>query len=170
MSIVGSIITMLLILSVLVVIHEFGHYIVARMFKIKVKEFSIFMGPKIYSRVGKKNGVKFSIRAIPLGGYCSLEDENGEEEEKTEGAFFSKPKRVRAAVFFAGPLMNILLALVIVIIVFSIVGYSTNRIGVIQENGLFATYSDPADPGFKIEVGDKITEYDDIELYGVFYF
>ena len=135
MSIVGSIITMLLILSVLVVIHEFGHYIVARMFKIKVKEFSIFMGPKIYSRVGKKNGVKFSIRAIPLGGYCSLEDENGEEEEKTEGAFFSKPKRVRAAVFFAGPLMNILLALVIVIIVFSIVGYSTNRIGVIQENG-----------------------------------
>lgn len=158
MSIVGSIITMLLILSVLVVIHEFGHYLVARMFKIKVKEFSIFMGPKLYSRVGKKNGVKFSIRAIPLGGYCSLEDETGEDQ--TEGSFFSKPKRVRAAVFFAGPLMNILLALVIVIIVFSIVGYSTNHIGVIQDDGLFAAYSDPADPGFKIEVGDKITEYD----------
>jgi regulator of sigma E protease len=151
---------MLLMLSILVVIHEFGHYIVARMFKIKVQEFSIFMGPKIYSRVGKKNGVKFSIRAIPLGGYCAMEDENGEEQEKSEGSFFSKPKRVRAAVFFAGPLMNILLALVLVIIIFSIVGYSTNNIGFIQEGGLFASYRDSADPDFRIEVGDKITEYD----------
>lgn len=160
MSIVGSIITMLLMLSVLVVIHEFGHYIVARMFKIKVQEFSIFMGPKIYSRVGKKNGVRFSIRAIPLGGYCAMEDENGEEQEKTEGSFFSKPKRVRAAVFFAGPLMNILLALVLVIIIFSVVGYSTNNIGFIQEGGLFASYRDPDDPDFRIEVGDKVTKYD----------
>ena len=151
---------MLLMLSILVVIHEWGHYFVARLFKIKVNEFSIFMGPKIYSRVSKKTGMRFSIRAIPLGGYCAMEDENGEAEEKSEGSFFNKPKRVRAAVFFAGPLMNILLALVLVIIIFSIVGYGTNTVGYIQEDGLFATYSDLSDPDFKIEVGDKITKYD----------
>lgn len=151
---------MLLMLSVLVVIHELGHYLVARMFKVKVKEFSIFMGPKLYSRVGKKNGVKFSIRAIPLGGYCAMEDENGEEEVKSEGSFFNKSKRVRAAVFFAGPLMNVLLALVLVILIFSFTGYSTNTVGMIQEGGLFADYRDPADPNFRIETGDKVVAYD----------
>ena len=160
MSIIGSIITMLLMLSILVVIHEFGHYFVARLFRIKVKEFSIFMGPKLYSRVSKKTGMRFSIRAIPLGGYCAMEDENGEEQEKSEGSFFNKPKRVRAAVFFAGPLMNILLALVLAIILFSIVGYSTNVVSSVQKDGLFAAYRDPADPDFIIEVGDKVTAYD----------
>lgn len=56
MSVVGSILTMLLMLSILVVIHELGHYLAARFFKVKVNEFSIFMGPKIYSRLGKKTG------------------------------------------------------------------------------------------------------------------
>lgn len=160
MSVVGSILTMLLMLSILVVIHELGHYLAARFFKVKVNEFSIFMGPKIYSRIGKKTGVKFSIRCIPIGGYCALEDENGEEEVPSEGSFNSKPKLVRAAIFFAGPLMNILLALVVTIILFTISGYSTNRIGLIQEGGLLASYSDPSDPDFKIEPGDRIVAYD----------
>lgn len=160
MSVVGSIFTMLIMLSLLVVVHEWGHYIVARIFKVRVKEFSIFMGPKIFSKVGKKTGTVFSLRWIPLGGYCALEDENGEEENPTEGSFNSKPKRVRAAVFCAGAFMNIVLGLLLIVILFSIVGYSTNRIGVVQEGGLFASYSDPDDPDFKIEAGDKVVSYD----------
>lgn len=160
MSVIGSIFTMLIMLSILVVVHEWGHYIVARIFKVHVNEFSIFMGPKIFSRVGKKTGTTFSIRCIPIGGYCAMEDENGEDNTAGEGSFFKKPKRVRAAVFCAGSLMNILLGLLLIVILFSIVGYSTNEIGLVQEGGLFATYSDPDDPDFKIEVGDKIVSYD----------
>ncbi len=157
MSVIGSILTMLIMLSILVIVHEWGHYIVARIFKVKVNEFSIFMGPAIYSRVGKKTGVKFSIRCIPLGGYCAMADENGENPEEEEGSFFKKPKRVRAAVFIAGAAMNILLGLLLIVIIFSIVGYQTNEIGFVQEEGLFSQYSDS---DFKIEVGDKVISYD----------
>ncbi len=160
MSLIGSILTMLIMLSILVVIHEWGHYIVARIFKIHVNEFSIFMGPAIYSRVGKKTGTKFSIRCIPLGGYCAMEDENGENEESKEGSFFKKPKRVRAAVFCAGAFMNIVLGFVLTVIIFSIVGYSTNQIKSIEPGSLMATYTDSKDPDFKIEAGDKIVAYD----------
>ena len=52
-------------LSVLVVVHEWGHFIVARLFKVKVNEFSIFMGPKLFQRKTKKTGMLFSIRALP---------------------------------------------------------------------------------------------------------
>ncbi len=84
---------MILILSVLVVVHEWGHFIVARIFKVKVNEFSIFMGPKLFQRRTKKTGMLFSIRALPFGGYCALEgelpeeendDENGGSEEKND--------------------------------------------------------------------------------------
>ena len=73
MSIVLSILIMLLILTALVVVHEWGHYISARIFGVKVNEFAIFMGPKIYSRVGRKTGTTFSIRCLPIGGYCAMQ-------------------------------------------------------------------------------------------------
>ena len=162
MGVVGSILTMLIMLSILVVIHEWGHYIVARLFKVKVDEFSIFMGPKLFQRVGKKTGTKFSIRALPIGGYCAMHDEDGSEgdPDDSEGSFYRKPKRVRAAVFVAGPLMNILLGFLLVVIVFSIVGYSTNTIGRMEPGGLLDSYVDTADPGFRIEAGDRLVSYD----------
>ena len=70
-------------LSVLVVVHEWGHFIVARLFKVKVNEFSIFMGPKLFQRKTRKTGMLFSIRALPFGGYCALE---GEVEDTPEDA------------------------------------------------------------------------------------
>ena len=169
MNIVGSILIMLAMLSVLVIVHEFGHFIVARLFKIKVNEFSIFMGPKLFQRTSKKTGMKFSIRLLPIGGYCALEDENGEEEgedgdeNKTppEGSFYSKPKLVRAAVFFAGPLMNILLGLIFSIVIFAIIGYSTNNIGALDpKEGLIAEYNQTAPAERQIETGDAIISYD----------
>ncbi|MBO7406140.1 MAG: site-2 protease family protein, partial [Clostridia bacterium] len=75
MSVVLSILIMIFMLSILVVVHEWGHFIVARLFKVKVNEFSIFMGPKLFQRTSKKTGMKFSIRALPFGGYCALEGE-----------------------------------------------------------------------------------------------
>lgn len=83
MTVVLSILIMILMLSVLVVVHEWGHFIVARLFKVKVNEFSIFMGPKLFQRKTKKTGMLFSIRALPFGGYCALE---GEVEDTPEDA------------------------------------------------------------------------------------
>ena len=89
MSVVLSILIMIFMLSILVVVHEWGHFIVARLFKVKVNEFSIFMGPKLFQRTSKKTGMIFSIRALPFGGYCALEGEveddapEGEAEDET---------------------------------------------------------------------------------------
>lgn len=120
MGILGSVLIMLFILSVLVVVHELGHYFAARIFKVKVEEFAIFMGPKLFSKVSKKTGTRWSIRAFPIGGYCALEGE--EETVKSSTSFVSKPWYMRAAILLAGPLMNILLAIIIIISMFLYTG------------------------------------------------
>ncbi len=130
MSVIGSILTMVLILSLLTVVHEWGHYIAARIFKVKVNEFSIFMGPKIFSRVGKKTGTRFSIRCIPLGGFCALEGE--EETKESEDSFSNKPWYQRAVILFAGVFMNFVLAILIISVVFSFSGYDTRRVSSIS--------------------------------------
>ncbi len=68
------------VLLVMVTIHELGHYIVGKILKFKIKEFSIGFGPAIFSKINKKTGEKFSLRIFPLGGYCAFEGEDDEEE------------------------------------------------------------------------------------------
>ena len=164
MSIVESILVMLIMLSLLVIVHEYGHFIVARLFKVRVNEFSIFMGPKLFQRTSKKTGMKFSIRALPIGGYCVMEDENGEDTKLgnvKDGSFFAKPKGVRALVFVAGPFMNILLGLVFSIVLFSISGFSTNVVSIIdKDHSLIAEYNNTVNEDEQITVGDKIISYD----------
>lgn len=96
MDMLGSVLIMLFMLSILVVVHEFGHFIAARLFKVKVEEFSIFMGPKIFSRVSKKTGTRWSIRALPIGGFCLMEGE--EETVQSSTSFDSKPWYARAVI------------------------------------------------------------------------
>lgn len=164
MSIVESILVMLIMLSLLVIVHEYGHFIVARLFGVKVDEFSIFMGPKLFQRISKKTGMKFSIRAFPVGGYCAMADENGEDSkngEVKEGSFFAKPKRVRALVFVAGPFMNILLGLLFSVILFSLSGFSTNTVSIIdKDQSLIAEYNNSVSAADRIEVNDTIISYD----------
>ena len=154
MTIVFSILIMLLILTVLVVVHEWGHYISARIFGVKVNEFSIFMGPKIYSRVGKKTGVTFSIRCLPLGGFCAMEGE--ETSEDSESAFCNKPWWQRTIILLSGVFMNFILALVIVTVIFMIYGYDTREVSYTNEFMPAAIMN--------IEKGDRIIEYNG---YGV---
>ena len=78
----------LLLLSVLVFLHEGGHFLLARLNNITVNEFAIGMGPKILSRVSKKSGIRYSIRALPLGGFVSMAGED--EESEDENAFCNK--------------------------------------------------------------------------------
>ena len=115
------------LLGVLVTIHEFGHFIFARMFKVHVQRFSIGMGPVFYKKYDK-HGTEFALSAIPLGGYVSmitnklieLEPEISQQltEEQMKNTFDSKPKWQRALIMFAGPLANFLLSIFIFTTIF----------------------------------------------------
>ncbi len=110
-----------LVLMVMITVHEFGHYIVGKIFKFQINEFSIGMGPAIYKKK-KKNGEIFSIRLLPLGGYCAFEGED--EEGATDNCFNKKKPWQRILVLIAGALMNYLLALVVIMITFGVYGQS----------------------------------------------
>jgi len=155
MNLVLSILIMLLILTILVIVHEWGHYIAARIFGVKVNEFSIFMGPKIFSRIGKKTGTVFSIRCLPLGGYCAMEGE--ETTEESTSAFCNKPWWQRTIILLAGVFMNIILAIVIMTVIFMIYGYETRKVSVVSE------YMPISMAG--LEIGDSVTEYNGYSIY-----
>ena len=117
----------LALLGVLVTIHEFGHFIVARMCKVHVQRFSIGMGPVFYKKYDK-HGTEFALSAVPLGGYVSMitnklievdpESVKGLTQEQLKNTFDSKPKWQRASIMFAGPLANFLLSIFIFTAIF----------------------------------------------------
>ena len=131
MNIISLLVT-LLILSALVVAHEFGHFIAARKNGVFVEEFAIGMGPKLYSRQGKET--LFSIRAFPIGGFCRM---RGEEPEMDEDgnlipkdpsipidpmSFEAKTKIQKFVILVAGSAMNIIFAWVCLLILAFLVG------------------------------------------------
>ena len=115
------------LLGVLVTIHEYGHFIVARLCKVHVQRFSLGMGPVMYTKLDK-HGTEFALSLLPLGGYVSMitnklievEPEIKETltDEQLKNTFDSKPKWQRASIMFAGPLANFLLSIFIFSIIF----------------------------------------------------
>lgn len=102
----------ILILSVIVVFHEFGHYIVGRLTGIGVLEFAVGMGPKLFG--WSRNGIDYSLRAIPLGGYCKFKGEN--EEDDAPDSFSNAPVWKRFLTVLSGPAMNFVLAFLAAIV------------------------------------------------------
>jgi regulator of sigma E protease len=100
------------ILLIMVVIHELGHFLTAKMFKMKVHEFGIGFPPKIWGKKDK-SGVEWTINALPIGGFVRIEGENGDSSDPN--SFGAKPTWQRAIVLAAGPFMNLVLAFVIYI-------------------------------------------------------
>ncbi|MBQ7337661.1 MAG: site-2 protease family protein [Clostridia bacterium] len=115
MTVFWSIIAAIFIFGFLILVHEAGHYFVARRCGVAIEEFSIGMGPKIISRTSKKNGTVFSLRALPIGGYVAMVGETEESDE--EGALSSKPVWQRFLVFAAGATVNLLVGFLIVIVI-----------------------------------------------------
>ena len=110
-----AIILGIFIFGLLIFVHELGHFLAARAFGIRVHAFSVGMGPAILKK--EKNGVEYSLRLLPIGGYVKLE---GEDEASDDPAAFSnKSPLKRIGVLFAGGFMNILTGLIIFVIVFS---------------------------------------------------
>lgn len=117
-----SAVAFLLALGLLISIHEFGHFWVARRVGVKVLKFSVGFGKAIWSRRGKADGTEYAIGAIPLGGYVKMLDEREGEvaQEELASAFNRKSVWQRIAVVLAGPMANFLLAIVVYWIVMMI--------------------------------------------------
>ncbi|MEE3343011.1 MAG: RIP metalloprotease RseP [Bacilli bacterium] len=110
-----SLILFLIILGTIVLIHEFGHFIFSKIFGVYVYEYSIGMGPKLWSKKPKKSETEYSIRAIPIGGFVRLAGEEGEDGDKTvpkNRKLYNKGFLQRFLIFFMGPGFNFLLAVV----------------------------------------------------------
>ena len=134
---VGYVLGALLILMIMITVHEFGHYIVGKLFKFKINEFAIGMGPAIFKRK-MKSGEDFSIRALPVGGFCAFEGEDGDGEDPN--CFNNKKPWQRILVLVAGATMNYLLALVIIIISMSCYGQTVMGGGKFIEDPLYVDY------------------------------
>lgn len=119
-----TILKIIFILGFLIFIHEGGHFIVAKLCKIRVNEFAIGFGPVIFKKQGKET--LFQLRLIPLGGFCNMEGE--EERSEVEGSFSkaSIPKRI--VVVAAGGLVNIIFALLIYFTLMSCVGNNVSNV------------------------------------------
>ncbi|MFQ5543533.1 MAG: RIP metalloprotease RseP [Nitrospiria bacterium] len=160
----SSILTFLAVLGVLVFVHEFGHYIVARMCGVQVETFSLGFGPKILSK--KVGPTEYCLSVIPLGGFVRLlgDDPNEEIPEKDrEHAFLTQPVRKKIAVVLAGPLFNLILAFFIFSGVFMAgIPILTADVGKIQEGSAAEKGGmKKGDQVLSIE-GDKITEWEAI--------
>lgn len=154
------IILALLIFGFLIFIHEFGHYLTARLFHVTIHEFSIGMGPKVLTRVSKKTGIAYSLRALPVGGYVSMEGEDTESED--ENAFNKKPVWQRIIVTAAGAFMNVAIG---VIVMFALVATQdvlpSNTVGafIYDEDGICCSES------AGMMIGDVITHVEGTRVH-----
>lgn len=153
MGTILSLICAVLIFCLIVVIHEFGHYFVAKKCGIAVSEFAIGMGPVIYKKQGKET--LFTVRLLPLGGYCSM----GEDMEAVdENSFRSKSVSKRMAVIAAGAIMNLILGFIIGIAVLLInQKYTTNIIAEVADGSPCQMAG--------ITVGDEIVRINGLRIF-----
>ena len=113
-----SIILALIIFSLIILIHELGHFLLAKRGGVTVEEFSLGMGPRLISTV--KGGTRYSLKLLPFGGFCMM---LGEDEATTEeGSFASKSVWTRISVIAAGPIFNFILAFVLSVIIIGSIG------------------------------------------------
>lgn len=127
-----TILVFILVLSLLVIIHEAGHFLLAKKHGVKVHEFGFGYPPKLI-KLFHWRGTDFTFNLIPFGGFVRLEGEDlspeEEEDKKNKHAFYNKSKKARLAIIFAGPLFNIIYALAIFSLVFGLVGIPRDLAG-----------------------------------------
>ncbi len=139
---------------ILIVIHEFGHFIAAKAMGVRVNEFAVGFGPKIFSK--KKGDTTYAICAIPLGGYCAMEGED--KESKDSAAFCSKKPWRRFIIVAAGAVFNLILGLILVAC--SLIPqqrFSTTVVAEFAENAVSSQHG--------LKVDDQIIEVDGRKIY-----
>ena len=154
-SVAANIVTLLLMLTVLITVHEWGHFIMAKKFGVHVYEFAIGMGPKILAFRRKNDPTLYTIRALPIGGYNQLAGETDEDDKDLSKDKFlcNKPKIQRLLILCAGVFMNFVTAIVFLFIIALGWGYTEQKsyIGAVDAG------SPAAEAGMK--AGDMIIEY-----------
>ena len=132
----GKIVVFVVMLSILIVLHELGHFVVARVSGVRVNDFAIGMGPTLLKWTSPRSGTNYRVNLFPIGGYCAMQGEDGKtneaeqqrrfraEPEHTDGASFqAKRPLVRLGIIAAGPIANFAVAFVLLVAV--AVGYGT---------------------------------------------
>lgn len=175
MSNILYILLALVVLLVLITVHELGHFIAGKIFGFKINEFAIGFGPKLYSKTNKKTGEVFSIRLLPLGGFCAFEGED--EDNPNKDAFNNQKPWKRLIVLVSGVLFNFIFGIVTATIFLMVNGYavvhitdfSPNNInytsGLLQKNDVIVAvdgktleaYRSMSDIMKKYEEGDELT-------------
>ena len=152
-----------LMFLVMIFPHELGHFIAARKNNVQVNEFSFGMGPAIWKR--QKGETLYAIRLFPIGGYCAMEGEDGSEEESGEEGGVTEPKEYNPRAFnnkkpwqkiiilAAGSAMNVFCAFLILTLLATYIGFTTNVIDMVVEDSPAYTAG--------IEAGDEIVSIDD---------
>lgn len=148
-----TIIIAVLVFCLLISTHEFGHFITAKMFGVTVHEFAIGMGPAIFKKQGKET--LYSIRIIPVGGYCKMEGED--EQSQSERAFNNKNRLQRIIILAAGAVMNILTGFIL----FVIIMFQASTINVPIAADLVKDF--PAEQ--VLNVGDEILKVNGTRVY-----
>src|SRR6185437_1789523 len=152
-----TILAFLFVLGVLIFVHELGHFLMARRIGVRVLTFSLGFGPKLLSF--KRGGTEYCVSAVPLGGYVKMAGENPEDARTgADDEFLSKGKWQRFQVLVMGPVMNLLLALVVMAVVL----YQGAQVPAYEQRpviiGNFTENSAAAKAG--LQVGDRILTID----------
>ncbi|WP_353616500.1 M50 family metallopeptidase [Clostridium sp. D33t1_170424_F3] len=138
-----------LLFGFIVFIHEFGHFITAKLSGIKVNEFAIGMGPTLFHF--QKGETKYALRLLPIGGFCAMEGED--EDSSEEGSFGSKPVWKRILVVVMGAVMNVVLGLVLMMILLGQQpAFNSTTIGKFQDGA--------ATQAAGLQIGDTFTSVD----------
>lgn len=155
------IIIILLMFTVIVVSHEWGHYITAKKCGVLVQEFAVGMGPAIWSKqVGE---TLYSVRILPIGGYCRMEEEVG-DDSNPRGMASKKPWQ-KLLIVSAGAIMNFALAWVLLAIFTGYVGTSTNVVGSVQAGTPAAEVGIQADDKIIAINGNKVKDLAELQQY-----
>ena len=150
-----SVLFAILLFSILILVHELGHFVAAKSFNIQVNEFSIFMGPAIWQKqVGE---TLYAVRCIPVGGYCAMEGEDGDSDNPR--AFDKVSWWKRLIVLVAGSAMNFIIGIALMVIVYLPTQYVA--VPVIESFEPYATVDD----GAGLQVGDRILKVDGEKIY-----
>lgn len=164
---IWNIVVLLLILSLLIFVHEGGHFLVAKKCGVHVYEFALGMGPKVLSLKRKNDPTEYTLRTFPIGGFCAMAGEEGEDDENLPKDKFmcNKSKIKRILILVAGVTMNFITAIVLLFIIGLCYG-STDQssvIGSVSEGtpaynaGLKENDTIIECNGYKIKTWDKLT-------------